>query len=169
MDTWMTSSVSPQIAGNWIDEKGYNNEIAFNRIFPMQLRPQAHDIIRTWAFYTIVKAYYHHNTIPWKNIAISGHIQDPHGRKMSKSLGNVIDPREVLGKYGADAFRFFAAGSKLGDDLPYQEKDLLTGQKFITKLWNAAKFGMPHLEDYQPGKAAESKAAASKANESKVT
>ena len=68
---------------------------------------------------------------------------------MSKSLGNVIDPREVLGKYGADAFRFFAAGSKLGDDLPYQEKDLLTGQKFITKLWNAAKFGMMHLEDYQ--------------------
>ena len=149
MDTWMTSSVSPQIAGNWIGEKGYNKGIRFNQIFPMQLRPQAHDIIRTWAFYTIVKAYYHHNTIPWKNIAISGHIQDPHGRKMSKSLGNVIDPREVLGKYGADAFRFFAAGSKLGDDLPYQEKDLLTGQKFITKLWNAAKFGMMHLEDYQ--------------------
>ncbi|MFH1276558.1 MAG: valine--tRNA ligase [Candidatus Woesearchaeota archaeon] len=150
MDTWMTSSVSPQIATNWIGEEGYNNDISFKKVFPMQLRPQAHDIIRTWAFYTIVKAYYHHQTIPWENIAISGHIQDPHGRKMSKSIGNVIDPRVVLGKYGADAFRFFAAGSKLGDDLPYQEKDLLTGQKFVTKLWNASKFGLMHLEDYKP-------------------
>ncbi len=149
MDTWMTSSVSPQIAANWVNDEGYNENIQFEKVFPMSLRPQAHDIIRTWAFYTIVKAYYHHETIPWEHIAISGHIQDPKGRKMSKSLGNVIDPREVLGKFGTDAFRFFAAESKLGEDLPYQEKDIITGQKFINKLWNASKFSLMHLDDFK--------------------
>jgi valyl-tRNA synthetase len=155
MDTWMTSSVSPQIATNWIKEKNYNDNIKFEKTFPMSLRPQAHDIIRTWAFYTIVKAHYHNNTIPWENIAISGHIQDPNGRKMSKSLGNVIDPQEVLNKFSTDAFRFFAAGSKLGEDLPYQEKDLVTGQKFVNKLWNASKFSLMHLDDYKEGKVTE--------------
>ncbi len=150
MDTWMTSSVSPQIAANWVKDNDYNEGVDFAKMIPMSLRPQAHDIIRTWAFYTIVKSYYHHGTLPWKNIAISGHIQDAKGRKMSKSIGNVIDPRLILGKFGTDAFRFFAAGSKLGEDMPYQEKDLVTGQKFITKLWNAAKFALMHLEDYDP-------------------
>jgi valyl-tRNA synthetase len=149
MDTWMTSSVSPQIAANWINAEGYNEGVKFEKIFPMSLRPQAHDIIRTWAFYTIVKAYYHHDTIPWEHIAISGHLQDPHGRKMSKSEGNVVDPRVVIDRFGTDAFRFFAAESKLGEDLPYQEKDLVTGQKFINKLWNASKFCLMHLEDYE--------------------
>src|SRR3989344_5964165 len=163
MDTWMTSSVSPEINADW---KGKEERKHF---LPMSLRPQAHDIIRTWAFYTIVKSYYHHDNIPWKDIMISGHGQDPSGQKMSKSKGNFVIAQESIAKYSADAFRFWAASVKLGDDLPYQEKDLLTGQKFITKLWNASKFSLMHLEDYQPGKAAESKAAASKANESKVT
>ncbi|MBI2646958.1 class I tRNA ligase family protein, partial [Candidatus Woesearchaeota archaeon] len=79
---------------------------------------------------------------------ISGWALDPHGRKMSKSKGNVIDPREMIAKYSADSLRFWAAGSRLGDDLPFQEKDLVTGKKFTTKIWNAAKFAFVHLSDY---------------------
>ena len=87
MDTWATSSVTPQIALNWVDDK---YEINFKKMYPMSLRVQAHDIISTWATYTIIKGIYHHKKIPWKNIVISGHMLDSHGRKMSKSLGNVI-------------------------------------------------------------------------------
>ncbi len=134
MDTWMTSSVTPEINADWGAKEERKN------FLPMSLRPQAHDIIRTWAFYTIVKSYYHHNSIPWKDIMISGHGQDSSGQKMSKSKGNFIVAQDVINKYSADAFRFWAASVKLGDDLPFQEKDVLTGQKFITKLWNASKF-----------------------------
>ena len=81
---------------------------------------------------------------------ISGHAQDAQGRKMSKSLGNIIEPQEMIKRYSADALRFWAAGSTLGDDLPFQEKDLVTGQKFATKLWNATKFSLMHLQDYTP-------------------
>jgi valyl-tRNA synthetase len=145
MDTWMTSSCTPEINADW----GAKEER--KRFMPMSLRPQAHDIIRTWAFYTIVKSYYHHNKIPWENIMISGHGQDSKGLKMSKSKGNFVVAEEVIEKYSADAFRYWAASVKLGDDLPYQEKDVLTGQKFATKLWNACKFSLPHLEDYSSG------------------
>ncbi|PIN76669.1 valine--tRNA ligase [Candidatus Woesearchaeota archaeon CG10_big_fil_rev_8_21_14_0_10_36_11] len=143
MDTWMTSSLTPEINTNWggkEEKKGF---------LPMSLRPQGHDIIRTWAFYTIVKSYYHFNDIPWKDIMISGHGQDPHGQKMSKSKGNFVIAQDTIQKYSADAFRFWAASVKLGDDLPYQEKDVLTGQKFANKLWNASKFSIMHLEDYE--------------------
>lgn len=146
MDTWATSSVSPQIITNWKDKGGY--DVEFKQLYPMTLRPQAHDIIRTWAFYTITKGLYNCDNIPWKNIMISGHAQDPHGRKMSKSLGNVIEPEDMIKKYSADALRYWAASSKLGDDLPFQDKDLMTGQKTVTKLWNASKFSMMHLADY---------------------
>ena len=149
MDTWMISSVTPEINANW----GGNEER--KDFLPMSLRPQAHDIIRTWAFYTIVKSYFHHNTIPWKDIMISGHGQDPHGQKMSKSKGNFVVAQEVIKKYSADAFRYWAASVKLGDDLPYQEKDVLTGRKFVNKLWNASKFGIMHLEDYQENQVTE--------------
>lgn len=144
MDTWMTSSCSPEINADWGAKTERKN------FLPMSLRPQAHDIIRTWAFYTIVKSYYHFNDIPWKDIMISGHGQDSHGQKMSKSKGNFIVAQDVINKYSADAFRFWAASVKLGDDLPFQEKDVLTGQKFINKLWNASKFSLMHLQDYQP-------------------
>ena len=143
MDTWMTSSCTPEINADWGSE---NERKGF---LPMSLRPQAHDIIRTWAFYTIVKSYFHHDQIPWKDIMISGHGQDPSGQKMSKSKGNFVVAQDVIGKYSADAFRFWAASVKLGDDLPYQEKDVVTGQKSITKLWNASKFGLMHLEDFE--------------------
>lgn len=146
LDTWATSSVTPEIASNWAHrgeyQYTYDNQ-------PFSLRPQAHDIIRTWLFYTIVKSIYHHNRIPWKNIMISGHAQDSKGRKMSKSLGNIIEPMDMIQKYSADALRFWAACSKLGDDLPFMEKDLMTGQKFSTKLWNASKFCLTHLEDHK--------------------
>ncbi len=148
LDTWATSSVTPEITRNWSHQGEY--QITYENC-PMDLRPQAHDIIRTWLFYTLVKSWYHFQRVPWKNVMISGHAQDPQGRKMSKSLGNIIEPMDMIKKYSADALRFWAAGSKLGDDLPYQEKDLLTGQKFITKLWNASKFSLMHLEDYESG------------------
>ncbi len=143
MDTWMTSSCSPEINADWGAKTERKN------FLPMSLRPQAHDIIRTWAFYTLAKSYFHHNNIPWKDIMVSGHGQDPHGQKMSKSKNNFIVAQDIIGKYSADAFRFWAASVKLGDDLPFQEKDVLTGQKFVNKLWNASKFGLMHLGDYQ--------------------
>ncbi|MFC1697514.1 valine--tRNA ligase [Nanoarchaeota archaeon] len=147
MDTWMTSSMTPQIALRW----GEKNSL-MEKHYPMSLRPQGHDIIRTWAFYTIVKSYFHENNIPWKDIMISGHGQDPKGKKMSKRIGNVVTVNEAIDKYSADALRFWAASVTLGEDLPFMEKDLLTGQKTITKLWNATKFALMHLKDYQLGK-----------------
>jgi valyl-tRNA synthetase len=143
MDTWMTSSCTPEINADWGSKKERKE------FLPMSLRPQAHDIIRTWAFYTLAKSYFHHNNIPWRDIMVSGHGQDPHGQKMSKSKGNFVVAQEVIDKYSADAFRFWAASVKLGDDLPYQEKDVLTGHKFVNKLWNASKLSLMHLDDYQ--------------------
>jgi valyl-tRNA synthetase len=143
LDTWATSSLTPDIAIELFKDKKI-----YKKLFPMSLRPQAHDIITFWLFNTVVKSYFHHKDIPWKNVMISGWALDPHGKKMSKSKGNIIDPRETLKKYSADALRFWAAGSKLGDDLPFQEKDLVTGQKFTTKIWNASKFAFMHLVDY---------------------
>ncbi|MEK6950158.1 MAG: valine--tRNA ligase [Nanoarchaeota archaeon] len=147
LDTWATSSLTPEIAGNWLHQGEY--DLKFNSKEPFALRPQAHDIIRTWLFYTMVKSLYHHGRVPWKWVMISGHAQDPQGRKMSKSLGNIIEPQAMIQKYSADCLRFWAAGSKLGDDLPFLEKDLVTGQKFITKLWNAARFCLSQLQDYE--------------------
>jgi len=141
-DTWMTSSLTPQIV---LDKA---NDKEFKKNFPMSMRPQGHDIIRTWAFYTIVKGVFEDGNIPWKEIVISGHALDPKGRKMSKSKGNVVDPLKVMDQYGTDALRFWAAGSKLGEDLPYMEKDLVTGKKMVTKLWNASKFCLIHLEKF---------------------
>lgn len=143
LDTWATSSLTPQIASNLV-----GNKIEI----PYSLRPQAHDLIRTWAFYTIVKSLYHENKIPWNNIMVSGFCT-LEGKKMSKSKGNVIEPQEILKKYGADALRFWAAGSKLGEDLDYNEKDLISGKKFITKIWNASRFVFMNLKDYPNTKA----------------
>ena len=140
LDTWATSSLTPQITAALENANGLIK-------VPFSLRPQGHDIIRTWAFYTIVKSLLHEKTIPWKEIMISGNVS-MNGEKMSKSKGNVVDPRLVLDNHGADALRFWAAGSKLGEDLDYQEKDLLNGKKFITKLWNATKFVFMGLQDF---------------------
>lgn len=143
MDTWATSSLTPELAANL-----FRDHPVYKKLLPMSLRPQAHDIITFWLFNTVVKSQFHHKQNPWKDVMISGWALDPHGKKMSKSKGNVVEPQVVVEKYGADALRFWAAGSKLGDDLPYQEKDILTGKKFVTKLWNAAKFAFIHLGHY---------------------
>jgi len=140
MDTWATSSLTTEIALNLYNIK---------KNIPMSLRPQAHDIIRTWAFYTIVKSIYHNNNIPWKEVIISGHVLDPKGESMHKSKGNAIEPKEVLIKYGSDSLRFWAAGAKLGEDLRYLEKDLVTGKKTIIKLFNASKLILMNLNDYK--------------------
>ncbi|HPD81580.1 MAG TPA: valine--tRNA ligase, partial [Candidatus Pacearchaeota archaeon] len=137
-DTWATSSLTPQIASSLIKNKV---------VIPYSLRPQGHDIIRTWAFYTIVKSYLHENKIPWKEIVISGNVSLG-GEKMSKSKGNVVSPIDIMDKYGSDALRFWAAGSKLGNDLDYQEKDLMAGTKMINKIINASRFVFMNLGDY---------------------
>ncbi len=148
LDTWATSSLTPQIAIKWREDEEF-----FKRMYPMTLRPQAHDIITFWAFNTVVKGLLHEGEIPWNHIMISGHALDPHGRKMSKSKGNVIKPEEVLEKYSADCLRLWAAGSKLGEDLPSLEKDWVTASKFINKMWNACSFAASHLEDFETGEA----------------
>ena len=139
-DTWATSSLTPQITSSLIDNK---------ITVPYSLRPQGHDIIRTWAFYTIVKSYLHENKIPWKNIVVSGNVSLG-GEKMSKSKGNVVSPIDIMDKYGSDALRFWAAGSKLGNDMDYFEKDLIAGTKMINKMINASRFVFMNLKDYDP-------------------
>jgi valyl-tRNA synthetase len=138
LDTWATSSLSPQIASSLVD-----NKIKL----PYSLRPQGHDIIRTWAFYTITRSFLHENKIPWKEIMVAGNVTLK-GEKMSKSKGNVVDPKKVLGEYGADALRFSAALPTIGSDPDYREEDLILGKKTVTKLYNATKFVFMNLEDY---------------------
>jgi len=135
LDTWMTSSLTPFINAHWQEKNPL-----MKQIYPMDLRPQAHDIITFWAFNTLVKGYFHTKSIPFKNIMISGHGLDKNRKKMSKSKGNVVAPLEMIKKYSADAVRYWSASASLGEDLPFQEKDLANGQKLINKLWNASKF-----------------------------
>ena len=142
MDTWATSSLTPQLAIQLMPK-----EIQ-KKLYPMSLRPQAHDIITFWLFNTVAKSQLHYKINPWNDVMISGWALDPHGKKMSKSKGNIVEPQTMIEKYSADCLRFWAASSKLGEDLPFLEKEFVTGQKFVTKLWNAAKLCFMHLEDY---------------------
>ncbi len=146
LDTWFTSSMSPIIATRLLDKE---NE---KKAFPMSLRPQAHEIISFWLFNTVVKSNLHFKKNPWKDVVISGYVT-LQGEKMSKSKGNVVNPQEVMEKYGADAIRYWAASSKLGEDFDYQEKDVITGKRFVTKLMNATNFIFMNLKDYKPKKA----------------
>ncbi|MAR56416.1 MAG: valine--tRNA ligase [Rickettsiales bacterium] len=139
MDTWATSSISPQInAGSLVP----------NALYPADLRPQAHEIIRTWAFYTLVKSHLHADTIPWKNLMISGWCLAEDKTKMSKSKGNVVTPVELIETEGTDAVRYWAATSKLGTDTAFSKDLLKIGKKLVTKLFNATKFAAIHLEKY---------------------
>ncbi|MBF0205601.1 MAG: valine--tRNA ligase [Oligoflexia bacterium] len=135
MDTWATSSMTPQIVSHW-----QLNPQRHQKLFPMDLRPQSHEIIRTWAFYTIVKAYYHQQTIPWEQVAISGWVLDPDRKKMSKSKGKVITPENFIDTYSADAVRYWSAKARLGVDTAFEEGQFKIGQKLVTKIFNAAKF-----------------------------
>lgn len=141
LDTWATSSLTPQIASGWIVDKQRHKQL-----FPMDVRPQAHDIIRTWAFYTIVKAYLHEGEIPWKNVVISGWILDPDRKKMSKSQGNVVTPEPLIDQYGADSVRYWAARARLGVDTAYDDQVFQVGKRLCTKLFNASKFVVGRLE-----------------------
>lgn len=147
LDTWATSSLTPQINARWKEENEKQNFI------PMDMRPHAHDIIRTWNFYTIVKAHLHNDSIPWKNLMISGHALNCDRKKMSKSKGNIEgDPIAVLEKYSADQLRYWACSSKLGTDVAFSPDVLGEGRRLVTKLFNAARFTAGRLEGYNPEK-----------------
>jgi len=134
-DTWMDSSISPLYNTFW-----YRDDKKFEKYYPMSLRPQAHDIIRTWAFYTILRCSLITDEKPFENMMMGGFILSEDGTPMHASLGNVIDPLEVIEKYGSDAFRCYAASCALGEDNPFRTKDVIRGVKLLTKIWNVQQF-----------------------------
>jgi valyl-tRNA synthetase len=134
-DTWFTSSLTPQIGA-----RDGEPDDRMGKLFPMDVRPQAHDIIRTWAFYTIAKALLHENTVPWHNVMISGWVLDPDRKKMSKSKGNVVTPIGLLDQFGADSVRYWSGSARLGTDTSYDEQAFKVGRRLVTKIYNAGKF-----------------------------
>ncbi|SRR6056297_1046176 len=144
LDTWATSSLTPQIGVSLVDDEKIKE-----KIFPMDLRPQAHDIINFWLFYTEARSRIHFDTIPWNNIIISGFVLDENGEKMSKSKGNVVAPKDIVNKYGADALRYWSATVGAGEDIRCEEKEIKKGKRTVLKLWNASKFSFIHLKDYK--------------------
>jgi valyl-tRNA synthetase len=141
MDTWATSSLTPQIQSHWgVDDARHA------RLFPMDIRPQAHDIIRTWAFYTVVKAWMHSGEIPWYHVVLSGWILDPDRKKMSKSKGNVVTPDDLLVEYSSDAVRYWAARARLGTDTAFDPGVFKIGKRLTTKIFNASRFVFMQLD-----------------------
>ncbi|MEE1295788.1 MAG: class I tRNA ligase family protein, partial [Bifidobacterium sp.] len=141
MDTWATSSLTPQIVTRW-EEPGEENQAIFNATFPMDLRPQGQDIIRTWLFSTVDRAHLENKCLPWANATLSGWILDPDHKKMSKSKGNVVVPNEPIDKFGADAVRYWAASARLGLDATYDVGQMKIGRRLAIKLLNATKFAL---------------------------
>ena len=153
MDTWMTSSLTPLINSRW----AFGDPL-HDKIYPMTVRVQAFEIIRTWLFYTTVKSHHHTDSLPWKQVMISGWGLDEKGKKMSKRAGNFVDPMTVIDKYSADALRYWSAGATLGNDLRYNERDVADGKRLMNKLWNSTRFismyladDEGNLRDLQPG------------------
>src|SRR5262245_27663869 len=156
MDTWMTSSLTPQINANW----AHSPDRVAGAPLPMTLRVQAFEIIRTWLFYTLVKAHLHDDALPWNDVMISGWGLNENGKKFSKrdleakkeGEYNKYDPEDVIDKYGADALRFWAAGSHLGHDLRYHEEDVKAGRKLVLKLWNITRLVEQYAPDFSPAR-----------------
>jgi valyl-tRNA synthetase len=148
MDTWATSSLTPQIAAGWLTD-----EDLFDRLFPMDLRPQGHDIIRTWLFTTVLRSHIEHGSLPWSHAALSGFIVDPDRKKMSKSKGNVVTPMGVLEQFGSDGVRYWAASARPGGDAAFDPNDpgqIKVGRRLAIKILNAARFALLQSEPRGP-------------------
>ncbi len=146
MDTWATSSLSPQIAAGWSTP-----DDILARVFPMDLRPQAHEIIRTWLFYSVLRAEQEEGVLPWRHAAISGWIVDPDRKKMSKSVGNVLTPTDMFDNYGTDAVRYWAASARLGVDTAFDPAQLKIGRRLAVKILNASRFVLGIGDGSDPG------------------
>lgn len=145
MDTWATSSVTPLINLEWHDDAKFRKDMT-----PMSLRPNAHDIIRTWDFYTIVKSIYHTGMIPWKDVMISGHVMASKGEKISKKKGNsTMEPDELIRQFSADVVRLWTSSGSLGNDIVFSEEEFKNANKLLNKIWNAAKFVIMQLEGFE--------------------
>jgi valyl-tRNA synthetase len=145
MDTWATSSLTPQIVSGWLADPDL-----FARVFPMDLRPQGHDIIRTWLFTTVLRSHLEHDSLPWSDTAISGFITDPDRKKMSKSKGNVVTPFTLLQEHGSDGVRYWAASARPGGDTVFDPAQMKVGRRLAIKILNAARFALMQAEPRGP-------------------
>src|SRR5262249_28047457 len=137
MDTWATSSLTPQIVCGWPDDQEL-----FKKTFPMALRPQAHDIIRTWLFTSVVRSQLEADSAPWAHAATSAWVLDPHSKKMSKSKGNVVTPLGLLEEHGSDGVRYWAANGRPGTDTAFDSNQMRVGRRLAIKVLNASRFAL---------------------------